>query len=352
MSFLNALASDGLSVGLRYYTAKMNQRCDGGAAGSCGADQASLMADSLLGTQDVRVVDATEKAAKPQQNQTPAEMMAGRMDAQARLAGDGGLGQLQAASSRANSTGRKGEGSGAASESSAKASATEGGEQKSDSAEPASPTKELNPEEKKQLAEMQQRDREVKAHEQAHRNAGAGLAGAPSYEYAKGPDGRRYAVGGEVQIKTSGGGGGGDSSQAIEGALRDAETVKKAALAPAEPSSQDRQVASQASADISRLRAEKSAKEREELQDDKDGNENSIEDSKLGSFEINSAASITSSQKLEDSASKTNQSGQSPFGGAPIFNGSAPEQHALGAYGAAKQGFAGQSSPRPLLARM
>ena len=69
----------------------------------------------------------------------------------------------------------------------------------------ASPPQDKNSEEEtKQIEELKRRDREVRAHEMAHlMAAGAQASGGPSYEFQKGPDGKQYAVGGEVQIDTS-----------------------------------------------------------------------------------------------------------------------------------------------------
>lgn len=99
----------------------------------------------------------------------------------------------------------------------------------------------LSESEQRQVAELKERDREVRAHEMAHVAAGAGLVtrGA-SYTYQTGPDGQRYAIGGEVGIDTSPG-------RTPEETLAKAERIRAAALAPAEPSGQDRQVAAQAS---------------------------------------------------------------------------------------------------------
>ncbi|MBL8463306.1 MAG: hypothetical protein JNL37_00385 [Thauera sp.] len=99
----------------------------------------------------------------------------------------------------------------------------------------------LSEAEQRQVAELKERDREVRAHEMAHVAAGAGLVtrGA-SYTYQTGPDGQRYAIGGEVGIDTSPG-------RTPEETLAKAERIRAAALAPAEPSGQDRQVAAQAS---------------------------------------------------------------------------------------------------------
>jgi hypothetical protein len=99
---------------------------------------------------------------------------------------------------------------------------------------------ELSESERQQVGALQERDREVRAHEMAHVAAGAGLVtrGA-SYTYQTGPDGQRYAIGGEVGIDTSPG-------RTPAESLAKAERVRAAALAPAEPSAQDRQVAAQA----------------------------------------------------------------------------------------------------------
>ena len=70
--------------------------------------------------------------------------------------------------------------------------------------------------------------------------AGAGLVtrGA-NYTYVIGPDGRRYATGGEVGIDTSPG-------QTPQETIAKAQRIRAAAMAPAQPSGQDMQVAAQA----------------------------------------------------------------------------------------------------------
>lgn len=116
--------------------------------------------------------------------------------------------------------------------------------------------KTLTEDELKQLQQLQDRDREVRAHEAAHMAAAGGLAtGGASFTYQKGPDGGNYAVGGEVNIDTS------TVANDPEATLRKAETIRRAALAPAHPSSQDRKVAAaatqmqaQALADLSEQR--------------------------------------------------------------------------------------------------
>jgi len=100
------------------------------------------------------------------------------------------------------------------------------------------------------IRELAQRDREVRQHEMAHKSAAGSAAGAVSYEYQRGPDGRLYAVGGEVSIRLS------PPSNDPAEVKRYAEQILRAALAPAEPSGQDRQVAAQARAMIAEAQAE------------------------------------------------------------------------------------------------
>lgn len=91
-----------------------------------------------------------------------------------------------------------------------------------------------------QLAKLQARDRAVRQHEMAHLAASGGLAtSGASFTYQKGPDGVSYAVGGEVSIDTSPG-------RTPEDTIARARQIQAAALAPADPSGQDRAVAAQA----------------------------------------------------------------------------------------------------------
>ncbi|GEM_PF-1099068 len=102
-------------------------------------------------------------------------------------------------------------------------------------------TQELSEEEQEAVERLQKRDREVRTHEQAHVAAGGQyVRGGVQYDYANGPDGRRYAVGGEVSIDTSPVSGDPDAT------IRKAQAIRRAALAPAEPSGQDRRAAASA----------------------------------------------------------------------------------------------------------
>ncbi|MBI5545514.1 MAG: hypothetical protein HY901_16640 [Deltaproteobacteria bacterium] len=89
------------------------------------------------------------------------------------------------------------------------------------------------------VRELDARDRHVRAHEAAHQSAGGGLAGGASFSYETGPDGRQYAVAGEVSINVSPG-------KTPEETIAKAQKVRSAALAPPDPSSQDRAVAAMA----------------------------------------------------------------------------------------------------------
>lgn len=105
--------------------------------------------------------------------------------------------------------------------------------------------------EQREIERLKARDREVRAHEAAHLAAAGGHAtSGAKFEYERGPDGVNYAVGGEVSIDTSAVAG---DPQAT---LQKAQQVQRAALAPADPSGQDRQVAAQAAAMAAQARAE------------------------------------------------------------------------------------------------
>lgn len=99
----------------------------------------------------------------------------------------------------------------------------------------------LSAEAKKQVDQLSQTDRKVRVHEQAHMAAGGELIlNGPSYSYQKGPDGKMYAVGGDVSIDTSPG-------RTPSDTISRAQRIRSAALAPVDPSAQDRQVAATAS---------------------------------------------------------------------------------------------------------
>jgi hypothetical protein len=126
---------------------------------------------------------------------------------------------------------------------------------------PAGPTMEkatkseqdLSNEQRQVVNDLKKRDLEVKAHEQAHMAAGGPVVqGGATYQYQTGPDGKMYAVGGEVKIDVS-------PERTPEATIRKMQQVRKAALAPAQPSSTDRAVAAQASQVEAQARMEKNS---------------------------------------------------------------------------------------------
>ncbi|GAA4220605.1 hypothetical protein GGQ68_000464 [Sagittula marina] len=111
--------------------------------------------------------------------------------------------------------------------------------------------------EARMVSELKARDREVRTHEQAHMAVGGAHAGGASYTYQIGPDGKRYAIGGEVPIDVS------PVPNDPEATLAKMDQIKAAALAPADPSSADRKIAAladaaraKAQADLNALRAD------------------------------------------------------------------------------------------------
>ncbi len=101
--------------------------------------------------------------------------------------------------------------------------------------------KELSPEEKDKISKLKERDQEVRRHEQAHLSAGGGLTkGGARYEYETGPNGRQYAVEGSVDIDTT------KDPAGPEATITKAKKIQASALAPDDPSGQDRSVAAKA----------------------------------------------------------------------------------------------------------
>ncbi|NQZ27326.1 MAG: hypothetical protein HRT55_13545 [Colwellia sp.] len=90
------------------------------------------------------------------------------------------------------------------------------------------------------ISQLQQRDKEVKAHELAHATIGGSATGSPSYTFKMGPDGKKYAVGGEVAVDLS------SVAGDPQATIMKMQKVHAAALAPANPSTQDTRVAASA----------------------------------------------------------------------------------------------------------
>jgi len=116
----------------------------------------------------------------------------------------------------------------------------------------------LSEEELEEVEQLRSRDREVRTHEQAHKSVAGAHAGAIHLDFKTGPDGRRYAVGGEVPVDLS------PISGDPAATVRKMDQLRRAALAPADPSPADRRAATQAGqlerdaqAELARIQAEK-----------------------------------------------------------------------------------------------
>lgn len=108
---------------------------------------------------------------------------------------------------------------------------------------------------KQMVNELRARDSEVRAHEAAHIAAGGGIVkGGASFTYQKAPDGRLYAIGGEVPIDTS-------KAETPEATIRKMQQVRSAAMAPANPSATDYKVAANAMMTEMQARQEPAAEE-------------------------------------------------------------------------------------------
>ncbi|MDW7748275.1 putative metalloprotease CJM1_0395 family protein [Halomonas sp.] len=92
----------------------------------------------------------------------------------------------------------------------------------------------------RQIEQMKVTDQEVRRHELAHQVAGGAYTGGPSYTYERGPDGNRYVVAGEVPIDY------GPVQGDPQATIGKMQQVISAALAPADPSPKDHQVAARA----------------------------------------------------------------------------------------------------------
>lgn len=104
--------------------------------------------------------------------------------------------------------------------------------------------------EEKQINDLRQRDQEVRSHELAHSSVGGSTTGAPSYSFEVGPDGKKYAVDGEVSVDLSG------VSGNPRATIAKMQKVYAAALAPVNPSVQDNRVASSAVSVISQAQSQ------------------------------------------------------------------------------------------------
>ncbi len=92
------------------------------------------------------------------------------------------------------------------------------------------------------LESLKARDTKVRRHEMAHIAAGGQyITSGAHYQYEKGPDGNNYAVAGDVSIDTS------PVPGDPEATIAKMHKVEQAALAPTDPSPQDKKVAAESS---------------------------------------------------------------------------------------------------------
>jgi hypothetical protein len=85
---------------------------------------------------------------------------------------------------------------------------------------------------------LKRREKSVRSHEHAHaRTAGRWLQSQPQFETQKGPDGEEYIVAGAVSIDSS------PVSGDAQATIRKMDEIRRAALAPIDPSPRDRAVA-------------------------------------------------------------------------------------------------------------
>lgn len=121
----------------------------------------------------------------------------------------------------------------------------------------------LSPDALRQVRELSRIDRNVRAHEAAHLSAASGIAvSGMQFGYTRGPDGVRYATSGEVSIDTSA------VANDPEATYRKALQILAAALAPSDPSPQDRRVAALATQMAANAQIEMA---RQRLQPSEDG---------------------------------------------------------------------------------
>ncbi len=150
-------------------------------------------------------------------------------------------------------------------------------EKKSDPTKTKKPNgEELTKGEEMQISKLKARDAEVRAHEAAHLAVAGNLAaGGASYTYQQGPDGKMYAIGGEVPISLSQG-------STPEETAANMRKVRAAALAPANPSGQDLKVASTAAMLEMKAQMEIAQEKKQEQEEDKKAKNSS------NPYEINS----------------------------------------------------------------
>lgn len=149
---------------------------------------------------------------------------------------------------------------------------------------------ELTEEEQQKVKEMKERHEEVRVHENAHKSAGGQYAAAPTYTYETGPDGKRYITDGEVSIDIG-------EEKDPQATIEKMQIVKRAAMAPAEPSGQDRKVYQDAN--------QKEAAARQELAEDK--KEEAKEKQEKAKEALNGQSDKSADTKNKSQGTKSNE---------------------------------------------
>lgn len=100
------------------------------------------------------------------------------------------------------------------------------------------------PDEQRELRELRETDRQVRRQQRIHATmAGSTAPTGAEYEFSVGPDGRRYAVSGDVRIQLS-------SGDNPEESIRLAKEAYRAATVPRTPDARDRSIAAEAARQI------------------------------------------------------------------------------------------------------
>lgn len=160
--------------------------------------------------------------------------------------------------------------------------------------------KELTKAELQEIEDLKQRDREVQIHENQHKTTGGAYAKSPSYSYTTGPDGKQYITDGSVSISLS-------EEKTPTATIKKMEQVYRAALAPAEPSGADRNVASEAVRIANRARQQVLKEQEVNSLEAVDNNQNGAVETANTSTGINASSTPnkneTESQNYDDSKS-------------------------------------------------
>jgi hypothetical protein len=169
-----------------------------------------------------------------------------------------------------------------------------------------------NTQEARELESLQRTDREVRAHEQAHIIAGGSLVrGAASFGYTTGPDGKLYAVNGEVSIDSS------PVQDDPEATISKMMRVVAAALAPARPSGQDRSVASAAMKTQMEAQQELTQTQLEKMQGNTQSEQstpaNNTSDAKKSETEVKSSDNSDAFKASASNTTKTDNEKQFAF---------------------------------------